>query len=194
MKILINFWACNQIENSFAKTGHCQHSSKFVVCVVLFVMKILINFWSCNQIENSFAKTGHCQHSSKFVVCVVLFVIRTVLSLIVLFYVLFVCKCVLYCCYWVSTQLQLTNIYVLYLCHMSYIIYLPIHQSSSREINFVTLRLTLYLIKWRIWWAQNNARKGQMGFNSGFKGLNRKFDARCKYWQTDISLLGSGHL
>jgi len=29
---------------------------------------------------------------------------------IVLFYVLFVCKCVLYCCHWVSTKLQLTNI------------------------------------------------------------------------------------
>jgi hypothetical protein len=31
--------------------------------------------------------------------------------LIVLFYVLFLCKCVLYYCHWVSTQLQLTNIY-----------------------------------------------------------------------------------
>jgi len=31
---------------------------------------------------------------------------------IVLFCVLFVCKCVLYYCHWVSTQLQLTNIYL----------------------------------------------------------------------------------
>jgi magnesium-transporting ATPase (P-type) len=41
------------------------------------------------------AKTGHGQHSSKFLICVVLFVIRVVLLLIVMFYVLFMCKCVL---------------------------------------------------------------------------------------------------
>jgi hypothetical protein len=31
--------------------------------------------------------------------------------------------------------------------------------------------LTLILLTWRIWWAPNNARKWQMGFNSAFKGL-----------------------
>jgi hypothetical protein len=50
---------------------------------------------------------GHGQHSSQFVV---FFVIRIVLLSIVLFCVLFVCKCVLYYCHQVATQLQLTNI------------------------------------------------------------------------------------
>ena len=31
--------------------------------------------------------------------------------------------------------------------------------------------LTLYLLTWRIWWAPYNVSKGQMGFNSVFKGL-----------------------
>jgi magnesium-transporting ATPase (P-type) len=50
------------------------------------------------------AKTGHGPHSSTLVV------ICVVRLLFVLFYVLFVCKCVLYYCQWVSTQLQSTNI------------------------------------------------------------------------------------
>jgi hypothetical protein len=32
--------------------------------------------------------------------------------------------------------------------------------------------LTLILLTWTIWWAPTNASKWQMGFNSGFKGLN----------------------
>jgi hypothetical protein len=38
---------------------------------------------------------GHGQNSSKFVICVVLSVIRVVLLLILMFCVLFMCKCVL---------------------------------------------------------------------------------------------------
>jgi hypothetical protein len=48
------------------------------------------------------AKMGHDPHSSKLVIYVVL--------LFVFFYVLFICKCVLYYCHRVLTQLQFTNI------------------------------------------------------------------------------------
>ena len=45
-------------------------------------------------------KTGHGPRFSKLVICVVLL-------LFVLFYILFMCKCVLYYCHRVTTQLQL---------------------------------------------------------------------------------------
>jgi hypothetical protein len=53
-------------------------------------------FLSCKaNARVKLAKTGHGQHSSKFVICADLFVIHDVLLLIVMFYVLFMCKCVL---------------------------------------------------------------------------------------------------
>jgi len=40
--------------------------------------------------------------------------------------------------------------------------------------------LTLILLTWRIWWAPNNVRKWQMGFNSAFKGLKKLSLILCK--------------
>ena len=48
--------------------------------------------------------------------------------------------------------------------------------SSLIEIHYsrkgLLAALTLTLLTWRIWWASNNARRWQIGFNSAFKGLN----------------------
>ena len=55
-------------------------------------------------------------HGSKYgphnniCILIVMYVLFCIFRFIVLFYVLFLCKCVLYYCHWVSTQLHLTNI------------------------------------------------------------------------------------
>jgi hypothetical protein len=46
-------------------------------------------------------------------------------------------------------------------------------------VSISGLSLTLYLLTWRIWWAPNNASKGQVGFNSAFKGLNMWSERFC---------------
>jgi hypothetical protein len=46
----------------------------------------------------------------------------------------------------------------------------------------------LYLLTWRIWWAPNNASKGQMGFNLVFKELIHLFSAKTIRYVMKFSL------
>jgi hypothetical protein len=60
---------------------------------------------------------------------------------IVSFYVLFVCKCVLYFCHWVTTQLQLTNIYqtsIYTICHHTCPVTLYVCNRCSYAITLCT--------------------------------------------------------
>jgi hypothetical protein len=68
------------------------------------------------------AKTGNGPHSSTLVV------ICVARLLFMLFYVLFVCKCVLYYCHQVATLLQLTNIYI----------YIYIYIISYQDVLYIT--------------------------------------------------------
>jgi hypothetical protein len=74
-----------------------------------------------------------------------------VFCLIVLFCVLFFCKCVLYYCYWVSTQLQLTNI--------------------SHPIITIPLCTNIYTVSWTIWTFELRV--------SVHRGLMNKIPTRC---------------
>jgi hypothetical protein len=88
----------------------CLTKSFFTAYFEVFLISLIATqvfpcfFLSCKaNCRVKLAKTGHGPHSSQLVICVVLL-------LFVLFYVLFVCNCVLYYCHRVATQLQLINI------------------------------------------------------------------------------------
>jgi hypothetical protein len=115
-------------------------------------------FLSCKaNARIKLANRGHGPHYSKLVV------ICVVLLLFVLFHVLFVCKCVLYYCHWVATQLQLSNIisYRISYHHIissqiksNHIIYhiVSYHYIISRQIksNHIIYHIVYHIISYHI--------------------------------------------
>ena len=54
----------------------------------------------------------------------------------------------------------------------------------QRTCGTIRKYLTLTLLRWRIWWAPNNASKWQMGFNLAFKGLKKtRTDHQMKFYK-----------
>ena len=92
---------------------------KFAAYMVLFIYHILSYsfgsifyrcIYGCMFCMLLFNFVNYVFLSLCLCILIVMYVLIWVFCFIVLFCVLFVCKCVLYCCHRVQTQLQLTNI------------------------------------------------------------------------------------
>jgi len=63
------------------------------------------------------------------------------------------------------------GIYLYYLGKNDVNFMLRLQTRARKWITSQIFHFTLILLTWRIWWASNNARRWQMGWNTGFKGL-----------------------
>ena len=114
---------------------HCDWGFRNLTEVFLTLTEVFPCFFvSCKaNARVKLSKTGHGQNSSNLVViCVQL--------LFVLFYVFSLCKCVLYSCHRVTTQLQLTYIYKTltqraYTASYNYLIHVAAHLPIRRLLS-----------------------------------------------------------
>ena len=85
--------------------------SYYYVCSFIFLWFSCISLYT--RLHVLYASVEFCKLCNIFLylsILIFIYVPFWILCFIVLFYVLFVCKRVLYCCHRVSTQLHLTNV------------------------------------------------------------------------------------
>jgi hypothetical protein len=82
----------------------------YEVCCLMVLLVYHIFFYSFGFIFMFCMLLFNCVNYIFLLLCICTLVTHVVFCSIVLFFVLFVCKCVIYYCHRVSTQLPLTNI------------------------------------------------------------------------------------